>query len=183
MGKEFVIACSQCGKRLKVTERFLGRQARCPGCGSMIKISERPQEVGGEGAEPAVVPLAEEGRPRRGSMLIVTKQGDVGVVTFTTSRILDQSNVQQLGEEFDALLEKQRFNKIVMNFESITYMSSTVLGKLVSLYKKVKAAHGHISLCNIGESIYEIFKIMRFDKLFDIYDSEDKAVIAMMKVR
>ena len=114
--------------------------------------------------------------------MVVTKQGDVGVVSFTTSRILDQSNVQQLGEEFDELVEKSRFGKLVVNFETINYMSSTVMGKLVSLNKKVKAAHGYLALCNIGPSISEIFKIMRFDKLFDIYDTEDQAVIALMKM-
>jgi anti-anti-sigma regulatory factor len=35
-------------------------------------------------------------------------------------------------------------------------------------------------LCNIEESIYEIFKIMRFDKMFGISENEDDAVVALM---
>jgi len=179
MGKEFVIECPQCGKKLKSSEQFLGRTARCPGCGYMLRVGEKAGR-GEPGAEEPVFGAADAGT-RAGTMLVVTRQGDVGVVSFTTSRILDQSNVQELGDEFDDLVEKSKFNKFILNFESINYMSSTVMGKLVGLLKKVKAARGNLALCNIGDNIYEIFKIMRFDELFDIYDSEDQAVVAMMK--
>lgn len=180
MGKEFVVACPQCGKKLKSSKRFIGRMARCPGCGYSIRVGEK--QGGAEAAaEESLVPDA-DAAARQATLLVVTKQGDVGVVSFTTSRILDQSNVQQLGDEFDKLVEGSKFNKFVINFESINYMSSTVMGKLVGLLKKVKAAHGSLALCNIGDSIYEIFKIMRFDELFDIFNTEDQAVVAMMKV-
>jgi anti-sigma B factor antagonist len=113
-------------------------------------------------------------------MLKVTKQDDVGVVTFTTSRILDQSNVQGLGDEFNALLADYKLKKIVLNFSNIGYLSSAVMGKLVNLLKKVQASGGDMRLCNIDSSIFEIFKIMRFDKLFKIRETEDQAVIDLM---
>jgi len=113
---------------------------------------------------------------RKDALLRIQKQGDVAIVSFITSRILDQSNVQQLGEEFDALVDEYHLGKIVLNFENVSYMSSAVMGKLVALLKKVKSAGGQLRLCNIEESIYEIFEIMRFDRMFDISPSLDEAV-------
>ena len=115
------------------------------------------------------------------SMLTITTHNDVGVVSFRTSRILDQSNVQQLGDELETLVKKHRLQKVVINFENIHYMSSAVMGKLVSLFKQLNAEGGDLRLCRISDSIYEIFKIMRFDKLFKICDTEDDAVIELMK--
>ena len=54
------------------------------------------------------------------------------------------------------------------------------MGKLVSLLKKSQANDGKLVLCSIEESIYEIFKIMRFDRMFKIYKNEDEAVIKLM---
>jgi anti-anti-sigma factor len=59
-------------------------------------------------------------------------------------------------------------------------MSSAVMGKLVGLLKKCQAAKAKLKLCAIEDSIYEIFEIMRFDKMFDIHKTQDDAVLALI---
>jgi len=179
MPEELVIKCDTCGKKLKTDPKYVGHRARCPNCGSVIRISKQ-DKGGAEGVVEQVVQL-DELPTRKDSLLKVSKQNDIGVVAFRTSRILDQSNVQQLGEELDEMVDKHKLVKIVINFHNIHYMSSAVMGKLVGLHKKVKGAKGQLKLCNILPNIYEIFEIMRFNKLFDICESEDEAVIQMMK--
>jgi len=178
MAKGFVLKCSKCGKRMKADEQHIGRKGKCPNCGAVIQVAKGPSMFS-DGTEAQVVEF-DELETRKGAMLKIGKQNDVGVVTFATSRILDQSNVQQLGEELDELLDKHKLRKMVLNFGNISYMSSAVMGKLVSLHKKVKAVGGQVKLCGIASSIFEIFQIMRFDKLFDICESEDEAVIELM---
>jgi len=179
MAKRILVKCDRCGKKLVSDERYVGRKGKCPSCGALIRLA-RGLEEGPEGAEGQVVQF-DEIETSKGALLRISKQDDVAVVRFATSRILDQSNVQQLGEELDALVEKHKFRKIVLNFENIHYMSSAVMGKLVSLHKKLQAAQGQLRLCNINKNIIEIFEIMRFDRLFDIRDSEDQAVIDLME--
>jgi anti-sigma B factor antagonist len=179
MAEEIVVKCSTCGKKLKTDTKYVGHRARCPGCGSIIRISKQ-QDGATEAVVEQVVHL-DELPTRKDAMLKVVKQNDIGIVSFRTSRILDQSNVQQLGEEFDELIDKFKLTKIVINFHNIHYMSSAVMGKLVSLHKKLKGAGGKLRLCNILPNIYEIFEIMRFNKLFDICATEDEAVIELMK--
>ena len=178
MSDAIVVTCDNCGKKLKSRESSVGKEGKCPGCGSIIRIVD----VGGGLAKGVVEKKVDKETVETGeaSMLNIARHDDVAVVTFRTSRILDQSNVQQLGEEFDSLITKFAMKKIVLNFENIHYMSSAVMGKLVSLHKQLEAGGGQMRLCCISPSIYEIFKIMRFHKLFAITDSEDKAVMDLM---
>jgi len=178
MAGEIVVRCQQCGHKLKTDSQYIGKKGRCPKCGAVIRL-QRAGEGKLDGTEHQVVAV-DEVQTRKDSLLRIQKQNDVAVVSFVTSRILDQSNVQQLGEEFDGLVTDYNLGKIVLNFQNVSYMSSAVMGKLVGLLKKAKAAGGELILVEIEDSIYEIFEIMRFDKMFRIMKTEDEAVIELM---
>ena len=177
MAKEIVVKCDECGKKLKTDESYLGQKGRCPHCNSVIRLSEAGTSGGGD--EEQVVEV-EEVETRENALLDVRKQNDVAVVNFTTSRVLDQSNVQQLGEELDELLDTHGFTKVAMNFEHVNYMSSAVMGKLVSFYKRLQKQGGDMRLSNINPNIYEIFEIMKFDELFEISETEEDAISELM---
>ncbi len=102
--------------------------------------------------------------------------GDVGVVSFLTSQVLDELNVQQLGQELTDLVEKRYMTKMVINFTKIRFLSSAVLGKLISLNKKINSEKGRLAFCCINADIMQVFKITRLDKLIAIYENEDDAV-------
>jgi len=177
MPDQIVIKCGKCGHKLVTDSQYIGKKGRCPKCGATIRLQRVGEGKAGSGEQEVVV---EEIETRKDALLRIKKQNDVAVVSFATSRILDQSNVQQLGEEFDALVAEFKLGKIVVNFAGVTYMSSAVMGKLVGLLKRSKAAGGKLILCAIEESIFEIFEIMRFDKMFEIRKTEDEAVIELM---
>ena len=177
MPDQIVIKCGKCGHKLVTDSQYIGKKGRCPKCGATIRLQRAGEGKAGSGEQEVVV---DEIETRKDALLRIKKQNDVAVVSFATSRILDQSNVQQLGEEFDALVAQLKLAKIVVNFAGVTYMSSAVMGKLVGLLKRSKAAGGKLILCGIEESIFEIFEIMRFDKMFEIRKTEDEAVIELM---
>lgn len=179
MAKEIVVPCGNCGKKLKTDQQYIGRQGRCPKCGSIIRLYR--DESGEPQGKVEQVVDSREVEAGEDALLDITVQNDVAVVTFRTSRILDQTNVQQLGDELDSLVSDHEFEKIVLNFQNIHYMSSAVMGKLVGLQKSIQSEGGELRLCNISPSIYEIFEIMRFDDLFEICDTEDDAVIDLME--
>ena len=104
------------------------------------------------------------------------KRGDVGIVRFLTTQVLDEMNVQQLGEEFHQLVDKQYLLKLVINFERVKFLSSAVLGKLISLNKRLTKEKGRLALCCINKDVRQVFKITRLDKLIPIFSSEEKAV-------
>ena len=127
-------------------------------------------------AQPATAPNAGQAAAGALKLLMMEKFGDFHIVRFATSRVLDGSNVEQLGQEFSHIINDLYAVKLIVNFEKVKYMSSAVLGKLITLNKMVAAEKGKLKFCCIHPSVMEIFKIMKLDKLFKIFESEEKAV-------
>ena len=110
--------------------------------------------------------------------LDVTEVGDVTVVHFRDHKIVEDVNIQQLGQEMFHLVEVDNRNKVLLNFSSVDFLSSAALGKLITLDKKMKAHGGALKLSNIRPEIYEVFAITKLNRLFDIKDDEADALVA-----
>ncbi len=110
--------------------------------------------------------------------LEVAEVGDVTVVRFVDRKILDDANIQEMGQELFQLVEEDRRQKLLLNFSQVDFLSSAALGKLITLDKKMKSHSGKLKFCNIRPEIYEVFAITKLNKLFDIRDDEAAAVVA-----
>src|SRR4029077_18643841 len=108
--------------------------------------------------------------------LDIEEVNGVTIARFTDKKILDESNIQIIGNQLFNLVDEDHRQKIILDFTNVEYLSSAALGKLITMDKKVKAAGGKLRLCAIRSDIKEVFKITRLDKLFQIIDSRDKAV-------
>jgi anti-sigma B factor antagonist len=110
--------------------------------------------------------------------LNATEVGDVTVIHFVDRKILDEANIQELGQELFQLVEEQGKQNLLLNFSSVEFLSSAALGKLITLDRKVKSHAGRLKLSNIRPEIYEVFKITKLNKLFDIKEDEAEALAA-----
>ena len=110
--------------------------------------------------------------------LDVNEVGDVTVVRFRDHKIVEDINIQQLGQEMFRLIEVDGRDKLLLNFSSVDFLSSAALGKLITLDKKMKAHGGALKLSNIRPEIYEVFAITKLNRLFDIRDDEADALAA-----
>jgi anti-sigma B factor antagonist len=110
--------------------------------------------------------------------IVVSKVGDVTVVKFVDKKILDEANIQSLGQELFALVEHDNRRSIVLNFTDVEFLSSAALGKLITLDRKVKAAKGRLKLSDIRPEILEVFQITKLNKVFDIRKDESEAISA-----
>lgn len=99
----------------------------------------------------------------------------VKVVRFVQERILDEADIQQLGEELYSFGEE---SALLLNFSDVRFLSSAALGKLIKLDKKIKQGGGKLVLSNIRPEIEEIFSITRLDRLFVIKESQDEGLAA-----
>jgi anti-sigma B factor antagonist len=108
--------------------------------------------------------------------LDIEEVNGVTIARFTDKKILDESNIQIIGNQLFNLVDEDHRQKIILDFTNVEYLSSAALGKLITMDKKVKAAGGKLRLCSIRSDIKEVFKITRLDKLFQILDNRDKAI-------
>ena len=97
------------------------------------------------------------------------------IVTFTEEKILEDRDVQALQESIMSVIEQADGINLILNFCNVRFLSSAVLGLLIRVSKKIYESDGRLGLCSINPKIYEIFKITRLTKIFNIYDDVESA--------
>jgi anti-sigma B factor antagonist len=119
--------------------------------------------------------MSTQSRRRR---LEVEDIGDVTVVNFIDKKILDEQNIQIIGEQLFNLVDELSRRKLLLNFGNVEYLSSSALGKFIALDKKIKLLGGRLILCNIAPQIQEVFEITKLDRVFNIHKEEQAALQA-----
>lgn len=117
-------------------------------------------------------------QPRR-RRLEVEDIGDVAVVNFVDKKIIDEQNIQVIGEQLFSVVHELGRCKIVLNFSNVEFLSSAATGKFITLNRMVQASQGRLIFCGIDAKIYEVFEITKLNKLFRIVPMAEAALAAM----
>jgi anti-sigma B factor antagonist len=102
--------------------------------------------------------------------------GDITIAKFIDRKILDENNIAIIGSQLFGMIDEEGRTKIILDFSNVEYLSSAALGKLITMEKKVKAAKGKLRLCCIRPEIYEVFAITKLNRLFKIYEDQERAL-------
>ena len=110
------------------------------------------------------------------SLLRVADQDGVTHIEFVDRNILDEANIQQIGEEIARLVDETPHPKVLISFQNVDHLSSAALGTLITINNKIRGKDGQLRLANIDPRIYEVFVITKLNRLFQIHDSADQAL-------
>jgi len=114
--------------------------------------------------------------PEQTTRVKVTKLGTLSLVQFADRKILDELAIQEIQDELLKLVtDRDDGNRLVLSFANVDHLSSAALGMLITLNKRVKEKKGTLKLSDIKPQIFEVFKITRLNKMFDIYDTLEQA--------
>ncbi len=111
------------------------------------------------------------------SNLMVQRQQDVHIIEFMETRILDQLAIDKIKNEILQLVEQSGVPKFIISFENVKYISSAVLGMLMTVNKKIAKEKGELRLAAIDASLMEVFTLTRLDKILKIFKSTDAAML------
>ena len=103
------------------------------------------------------------------------------IISFTDEKILEESDIKALQDSIMSVVEQTERIKLILDFGNVQFLSSAVLGLLIRLSKRIYEHDGQLKLCNITPKIFEIFKITRLTKTFDIYKDVESAVEDLSK--
>lgn len=109
------------------------------------------------------------------SRLLIQRDHDITRIEFLDRNILEEANIQQIGDEIAQIIDQSANPKILISFENVEHLSSAALGTLITVNNKVRQKGGQLRLSNIDPQIYEVFVITKLNKLFQIYDDAEKA--------
>ncbi|TKJ37781.1 MAG: anti-anti-sigma factor [Planctomycetes bacterium B3_Pla] len=101
--------------------------------------------------------------------------GKATVVSFADEKILEEQDIKALQESIMSIIEQAERISLILDFGNVRFLSSAVLGLLIRISKRIYERDGKLRLCNINPKIYEIFKITRLTKTFDICKDVESA--------
>lgn len=88
---------------------------------------------------------------------------------------LDAHTAPVLENDLTKLIDKNQFN-IVVDFDELAYISSAGLGVFMAYIEKIRENNGDIKLAGMSEKVYNIFDLLGFPLLYEIYDTKDEAI-------
>ena len=106
---------------------------------------------------------------------------DVLVVVFRQPQILDAVTIDRMAARLKALLDTADQHRAVFDFSRVAYLSSSALGMLIGLHRRILQAGRQLKLCGIRDEIMEVFRITKLHTVFDIYKDIPSALEACRK--
>ena len=110
------------------------------------------------------------------SHLKIKRADGISMVEFADRKILEELSIQEIGEELNHLVETEPGVRLLLNFRNVDHLSSAALGMLITLNRKVQEQNGALKLSDINRQIFEVFKITKLNRVFEIHDTADQAL-------
>lgn len=100
----------------------------------------------------------------------LTKEERAGVlvVHFGDTELNEESRVREIGSELAALASDASGKRMLISFDGVLFMSSSMFGQLVLLKKVCDANDVALRLCDVGEELGVIFTTLQLGTLIEI---------------
>ncbi len=110
------------------------------------------------------------------SVLNISDEAGVKKITFMQKSIIDEVVIHQIGKEIVAVIDGAAQPKVLISFNGVDHLSSAALGVLITCHNRVRVKNGQLYLSDISKPIFEIFKITKLNKMFQIADTSESAM-------
>ena len=115
----------------------------------------------------------ESGRGHGNRMLKREDAGSVTVLTETGESPL--SDAAPLKETCHALVEEGR-NRIVLNLENVSLVTSMYLGGLISVMKTLRDDGGALKLLHLQPAVSSVLHLTRLSRIIEIFNDRETAL-------
>jgi len=88
---------------------------------------------------------------------------------------IDTTTSSELERALDSLLKQGRFY-IIVDLGNVDYISSAGWGIFISEIKSIRENGGDLKLVRMVPDVYEIFELLEFHHILDVYDTIDEAI-------
>ena len=93
----------------------------------------------------------------------------VQVISFRERLLFDDRTVREVADQINAALPNEgKAIRLVLDFTGVDLISSSLLGKLILLLRRVDGGGGRLLLCELSPTVQSVFRTSNLDKLFKI---------------
>ncbi len=110
--------------------------------------------------------------------IAVGMEGDICTATFIVPQLTDDENVEQIGRELFALVDQYGCRKILLDLERVRFITSSVLGKIISLHRRMHRGDGRLILCRPEGEVSNVLNTSKLNQYFHIVTTLEEAKTA-----
>ena len=114
----------------------------------------------------------------RMNILLIYRMRGVYEVTFLLSRINEEVHYRVIRSQLEQVLASHPDAMLLLDFREVRYLTSAMLGILVSLSRKAQETGGRFRLCGLRPEIRELFAITGLDRVMEISPSRREGAFA-----
>lgn len=92
------------------------------------------------------------------------------VAHFLVKRLSEDLNIEQLGHDFFTLVDQNDLDALIVDMSNVEYLNSSVLGKFITLHRRLHRKSGKLVLCSPSETVREILQTSRLNDYFIVRD-------------
>ena len=116
------------------------------------------------------------------SLNLTPKQvGDVTLVA-ASGRITLGEEVASLRDQILRLAASGQ-HKIVLNLAEVSYVDSSGMGELVSVYSAVRNQGGMLKLLNLTKRVQDLLRMTKLSSLFEVFEDEATALSSFAETK
>jgi anti-anti-sigma factor len=92
-------------------------------------------------------------------------------------------DASRLAERVWALLQEHFTDRLILELDEIGFLSSSFVGQLVLLHKRIALHGGLMRLCGLSSRSQEVLHCCRLDEQFSCYHNREEAVMGICSPR
>lgn len=108
--------------------------------------------------------------------LYLEHRGPVVVAELNVAMLSDEINLDECGQQLFDLVEQQGFRKLVVNLRNVQYMTSSGIGKLIALHRKMHRKQGWLVLSELQPRVQTILQTSNLLSYFRLAAGIEEAV-------
>ena len=105
----------------------------------------------------------------------INQKEEKGIHILSLDGRFDAHSAGDIEKELNLAISKGA-RKLLLDMDSVEYISSAGLRVLLAVAKKLKKEEGEIKLCCLKPYVKEVFDIAGFTQIFKIYDTTEEAI-------
>ncbi len=110
-------------------------------------------------------------------MLKVESINNVTVVKFNNVDRFNALITEPVKDELKQLFSTPE-TKLALNLDGIKFIDSSGFGVFLSIMKTAANNNGQFKICNIGNEVMELFKLLQLHNVFDIHNNLEECIVS-----
>lgn len=97
----------------------------------------------------------------------VTRTGDQVLARFVRLTSLNEYHADLVGKQLLALADAPGTRSVTLDLGNVEYVTSTILGHLVALHKRLQGSGGRLTLDHVRPAVQDILRVTQLDQVLD----------------